>query len=45
MYIGVPHPCTGAELRATELGLYVEECKSPGRLSLEEAAAEEEAGA
>jgi hypothetical protein len=45
MYIGVPHPCPGAELRATELSLYVEECESPIRLSLEEGAAEEEAGA
>ena len=44
MYIGVPRPCSRAGVRASELGLYVEECASPIRLSLREAA-EEEAGA
>jgi hypothetical protein len=29
MYIGVPHPCPTAQLRAAELGLYVEEFASP----------------
>ena len=42
MYVGVPHPCPGAEARAAELGLYVEECASPIRLSLEETASEED---
>ena len=41
MYIGVPHRCSGAEARAAELGLYVEECASPIRLNLEETAGEE----
>lgn len=42
MYIGVPHPCPGAEARAAELRLYVEECASPIRLSLAETAGEED---
>ena len=42
MYIGVPHRCPGAEARAAELGLHVEECASPIRLSLEETAGQED---
>lgn len=45
MYIGVPHPCPGAEAQAAELGLYVEEFASPVRESLEESAAEGESKA
>lgn len=29
MYVGVPHRCPAAELKAAELGLYVEEFASP----------------
>jgi hypothetical protein len=43
MYIGVPHPCPRAQVRAAELGLYVEEFASPVRESLEESIAEDEA--
>jgi len=43
MYIGVPHPCPRAQVRAAELGLYVEEFASPVRESLEEANSEDEA--
>jgi hypothetical protein len=35
VYIDVPNPCPGAEARATELGLYVEEFESPIRSGLE----------
>jgi hypothetical protein len=29
MYIGVPHPCPTARVRAADLGLYIEEFASP----------------
>jgi hypothetical protein len=43
MYVGVPHPCPAAEARASELGLYVEECASPIGESVREREAEAEA--
>lgn len=45
MYVGVSHPCPGAEARAAELGLYVEEFASPVREGLQERIAEDESKA
>ncbi len=45
MYVGVPHPCPRAEALTSELGLYVEECETPIRQSVEERIADDEANA